>query len=64
MTATTGGYPERLPRSDEDDPEGADFAGEHADVSHARELAGGPEHAEDEAVPTGLAGQDPTEAEG
>ena len=63
MTSTTGGYPERLPRSDEDDPEGADFAGEHADVSLAHELGGGPERADDEAVPHGLAGADPTEAE-
>jgi hypothetical protein len=63
MSETTGGYPQRLPRSDEDDPEGADFAGEHDDLSHAAELHGGPERIPDEDVPSGLAGQDPTQAE-
>ena len=63
MTASAGGYPQRPLRSDEDDPEGADFAGEHTDLTHAWELGGGPENADDEAVPTGLAGADPTEAE-
>jgi hypothetical protein len=64
VTEVTGGYPQRLPRSDEDDPDGGDFAVEHADVSHAQELRGGPEGVPDEDVPSGLAGQDPTGAEG
>jgi hypothetical protein len=68
VSELTGGYPRRLPRSAEDDPEGdfvgeVDFAGEHADVSHSRELRGGPEGVPDEDVPSGLAGQDPTEAQ-
>jgi hypothetical protein len=63
MTESAGGYQGRLPRSDEDDPEGADFAVEHADVSHAWEMEGGPEGLADEDVPHGLAGHDATEAE-
>jgi len=59
MTDQTG----RHRRPDEDDPYGGDFAAEHADVSHAGELEGGPEHVPDPDVPTGLAGQDPTAAQ-
>ena len=49
----------RLPRSDEDEADGRDFAEEHADLTHADQLRGGPERAVDESVPSGLAGQDP-----
>ena len=57
MTDTAGGYP----RSDEDEPYGSDFAEEHADVSHAEELEGGPEGVPDPEMPSGLAGEDPTD---
>jgi hypothetical protein len=63
MMQSAGGYEERLPRSDEDDPDGADFATEHSDLTHAWELEDGPEGVPDEAVPHGLAGQDPTDTE-
>jgi hypothetical protein len=49
----------RLPRSDEDDADGADFAEEHSGLTLSDQLRGGPERAVDEAVPSGLAGQDP-----
>jgi hypothetical protein len=54
----------RLPRSDEDDPDGSDFAGEHSDLTFSDQLRGGPERAVDEAVPSGLAGQDPDDTHG
>lgn len=63
MRDATGGYPRRPVRSDEDEPFGADFAEEHDDLSHAGEMRGGPEGVPDEDVPSGLAGEDPTEAD-
>jgi hypothetical protein len=38
--------------------EDPDFAEEHDDVTHADELAGGPEGARDDDEPRGLAGED------
>jgi hypothetical protein len=58
-TEPTGPEGRRLPRSDEDELDGQDFAEEHSDLTHADQLRGGPERAPDEAVPSGLAGQDP-----
>ncbi|GAA5180813.1 hypothetical protein GCM10023322_13970 [Rugosimonospora acidiphila] len=54
--------PRRPYRSDEDELDGRDFAEEHDDLTHADSLRGGPERAVDEAVPSGLAGQDPNDA--
>jgi hypothetical protein len=53
----TGEQDPDLPRSDETGD--ADFAEEHADLSLADELLGGPEHALDQDSPAGLAGPDP-----